>query len=73
MTPHLPTSSAGGTTGLALAVGAVPGFAGTAEAVGGLAGAAGALAVVTGAVIGAGAAFNTGPAFVAEENKRHND
>ena len=51
--PHLPTRSAGATIGFLLA----SGF-----------GAAAAVVVVTGAVIGGagGAAFSTGPAFVAE-------
>ncbi len=53
----------------------MPAAGGAAAAVAGAAGAAGALTVVAGAVTpaGAGAAFNTGPAFVAEGNKRCSD
>jgi hypothetical protein len=63
ITPHLPTRTAGATTGALLAAGVVAGVAGAAGATGGAGGAGAVTAGVAGA---AGAAM--GPAFVAEEN-----
>jgi hypothetical protein len=60
ITPHLPTRTAGATTGALLAAGVVAGVAGATG------GAGGAGAVTAGVAGAAGAAM--GPAFVAEEN-----